>query len=91
VIDCIVGKSLLAVKRTELRRLCVGGGVAANRKLRKQLTDVCTLQRIELHIADPKLCTDNAVMGALAWERYQAGDFDLLDLDAQPGLLRHRN
>lgn len=90
VIDCIVGKSLLAVKRTELPRLCVGGGVAANRKLRKQLSDACSLHHIELHIADPKLCTDNAVMGALAWERYQVGDFDSLDLDAQPGLLRHR-
>jgi N6-L-threonylcarbamoyladenine synthase len=90
-IDCIVGKSLLAVKRTELRRLCVGGGVAANRRLREQLTAACDVQQIELHIAVPKLCTDNAVMGALAWERYRTGDFDSLDLDAQPGLLRHRS
>lgn len=90
VIDCIVGKSLLAVKRTGVHRLCIGGGVAANRNLRRQLSDACAREGIELHIADPKLCTDNAVMGALAWERFRAGDFDTLDLDAQPGLLRHR-
>ena len=90
VIDCLVGKSMLAVHRTNPRRLCVGGGVAANRKFREQLREACNRRGIELHIADPKLCTDNAVMGALAWERYLAGEADTLDLDVQPGLLRHR-
>lgn len=88
VIDCLVAKSILAVKRTNQRRLCVGGGVAANRRFREQLRAACDAEGIELHIADPKLCTDNAVMGALAWERYDAGSIDTLELDAQPGLLR---
>jgi len=91
VIDCLVGKAMLAVQRTKLRRLCVGGGVAANQKFRRQLSAACDRRGTELHIADPKLCTDNAVMGALAWERYWAGDRDNLELDAQPGLLRHRS
>lgn len=91
VIDCLVDKSMLAVKRARMRRLCVGGGVAANRKFRTQLSEACDRFGTELHIADPKLCTDNAVMGALAWERYWAGDVDTLELDAQPGLLRHRS
>ncbi len=88
VIDCLVGKSLLAVKRTHHTRLCVGGGVAANRRFRERLREACDRRGVELHIADPKLCTDNAVMGALAWERYDAGALDTLELDAQPGLLR---
>lgn len=91
VIDCLVGKSILAVKRTGCTRLCVGGGVAANREFRRQLQEACDARGIELLIADPKLCTDNAVMGALAWESYDAGRWDGLDLDVQPGLLRHRN
>lgn len=90
VIDCLIGKSLLAVARTDQRRLCVGGGVAANRRFREQLRKACESRGIELHLADPKLCTDNAVMGALAWERLGAGESDTLELDAQPGLLRQR-
>ncbi len=88
VIDCLVGKALLAVEQSGLRRLCLGGGVAANREFRRQLAVACQRANIELEIAPPELCTDNAVMGALAWERINANDFDALDLDAQPGLLR---
>jgi N6-L-threonylcarbamoyladenine synthase len=35
------------------------------------------------------LCTDNAVMGAIAFERLRAGKTESLDLDAAPGLVRH--
>ena len=34
------------------------------------------------------LCTDNAVMGAIAIERLRAGLVDDLDLDAYPGVVR---
>ena len=73
-----------------MNRLCVGGGVASNRSFREQLAVACQGQQIELHIAPAELCTDNAVMGALAWEKIHLGQFDDLDLDAQPGLLRRR-
>lgn len=88
VVDCLVGKSLLAVRKTGLRRLCVGGGVAANRRFRDRLSDECEKQGVELHIAPLKLCTDNAVMGGIAFERLRRGDVDSLELDAQPGLVR---
>jgi N6-L-threonylcarbamoyladenine synthase len=42
-----------------------------------------------LHIAPPHLCTDNAVMGAIAFERLRAGQTESLDLDIVPGLVRH--
>ena len=88
VIDCLVGKSILAVKATGLNRLCIGGGVAANQKFRSQITAACASRKIELVIAKPQWCTDNAVMGALAWEKIRRGQFDTLELDAQPGLVR---
>ena len=89
VVDCLVTKSIQAVERTGMKNLCVGGGVAANRVLRDQLSRQCTAKKINLHIAPLEYCTDNAVMGAIAIERYHANLFEGLDLDVQPGLVRH--
>lgn len=91
VIDCLVGKARLALRETGLRRLCVGGGVAANKQLRKQLEMAAAEDQVELHIAPMKLCTDNAVMGAVAVERLRAGLTAPLDLDIAPGLLRQKS
>jgi N6-L-threonylcarbamoyladenine synthase len=90
VVDSLVDKSMLALERTGLKRLCVGGGVAANRLLRAQLAAATAKRGNELHIAPPELCTDNAVMGAIAFERFKAGQCESLDLDILPGLVRHR-
>jgi len=85
-VDCLVGKSVQALKQTGLSTLCVGGGVAANARFRQKL-EAATLEKgFRLFIAPISLCTDNAVMGAIAIERYQAGLFEPLDLDASPGL-----
>ncbi|MBX7166551.1 MAG: tRNA (adenosine(37)-N6)-threonylcarbamoyltransferase complex transferase subunit TsaD [Pirellulales bacterium] len=88
VVEVLVGKALAALRKTGHGRLCVGGGVAANRLFREQLRDACNRQQVELHIAPPELCTDNAVMGAIAFERLRAGLVEPLDIDIQPGLLR---
>jgi N6-L-threonylcarbamoyladenine synthase len=88
VVDCLVGKALLAIRKTGWRTLCVGGGVAANRRLRARLQEEAGQAGFELHIAPPALCTDNAVMGAIAWERLRAGLVEQLDLDVFPGLVR---
>ncbi|MDG1513290.1 MAG: tRNA (adenosine(37)-N6)-threonylcarbamoyltransferase complex transferase subunit TsaD, partial [Mariniblastus sp.] len=89
VVDCLVAKSIAALQQTGLNHLCVGGGVAANRVLREQLQTRCKDNNLNLHIAPLELCTDNAVMGAIAVERYKAGLFEDLDLDIKPGLVRH--
>ena len=88
VVDCLVGKALLAVERTGVDKLCVGGGVAANARFRRRLEDESAGRGVRVHIAPLKLCTDNAVMGAIAIERYQAGMFEDLDLDVYPGVVR---
>jgi N6-L-threonylcarbamoyladenine synthase len=88
VVDCLVEKSLAACRATNLRTLCVGGGVAANRRLRERLQRASDEAKIELHIAPTDLCTDNAVMGAIAFERLKAGKVEGLGLDVLPGVMR---
>jgi N6-L-threonylcarbamoyladenine synthase len=88
VIDCLIAKAMAAIKKTRATRLCVGGGVAANTSFRDQLALACQARNVELIVAKPQWCTDNAAMGALAWEKIRRGQFDSLDLDVQPGLVR---
>jgi N6-L-threonylcarbamoyladenine synthase len=76
------------LRRESLARLCVGGGVAANRRLRQRLAEVAAAHPFELLVAPPDLCTDNAVMSAIAVEYLRAGKFASLELDIVPGLQR---
>jgi tRNA A37 threonylcarbamoyltransferase TsaD len=36
------------------------------------------------------LCTDNAAIGAIAWEQLERGDLATLELDVRPGTDRSR-
>lgn len=87
-VDVLVGKTMQALEQTGSKRLCVGGGVAANRAFREELERVCQERGIELFVPPLRLCTDNAVMGAVAVEMFQAGKTADLNIDVQPGLLR---
>ncbi len=84
VVDCLVGKAVLALERTGMKTLCVGGGVAANARLRARLDEASRRGGFRLYVAALSLCTDNAVMGAIAVERLRAGCFEPLDLDVLP-------
>ena len=88
VVDCLVSKAIQAVTMRSTNRICVGGGVAANRVFRKQLQEACDAKKIELFIAPLKYCTDNAVMGAIAFEKLKAGQTEDLSVDIMPGLVR---
>ncbi|TWU04084.1 tRNA (adenosine(37)-N6)-threonylcarbamoyltransferase complex transferase subunit TsaD [Neorhodopirellula pilleata] len=88
VVDVLVRKSRRAVKQNRVRRLLVGGGVAANGCLRRELAKAADEDGFELVIAPPELCTDNAVMGAIAWKQIERGQFASLELDITPGLQR---
>lgn len=83
-VDVLVGKCEQALRQTGLRRLAVGGGVTANKRLRAGLEVMCRKQEAELFIPPMDLCTDNAAMAALAVEKWQAGEFAMPDLDAEP-------
>ena len=88
VVDCLVIKASRAVRHCGYERLCVGGGVAANECLRRDLQAAASKHGFELLIAPRELCTDNAVMGAIALEKIKRGMFASLDLDIHAGLVR---
>jgi len=88
VVDVLVGKSLQALEQTGRPTLCLGGGVAANTLLRETLQRKMAKLKRRLYIAPRELCTDNAVMGSLAFEQWNAGQFASLDLDVSPGVIR---
>ena len=73
IVDVLVAKCRKAVRRTGRPRLLVGGGVAANRRLRERLAEMAAAESLELVLAPPNLCTDNAAMAALAWEHFDRG------------------
>ncbi len=86
VVDVLIEKSRRALQQTGLRRLAVGGGVAANRALRTALANMMAEIGGELFIPTLDLCTDNAAMAALAVEKWRRSQFAPPDLDAEPNL-----
>lgn len=84
VIDVLVTKARQALRQTGLKRLAVGGGVAANRTLRAALEAMAAAEGAEFFIPPLPLCTDNAAMAAVAVEKWRRGDFAAADLDAEP-------
>ncbi|MEE2938219.1 MAG: tRNA (adenosine(37)-N6)-threonylcarbamoyltransferase complex transferase subunit TsaD [Planctomycetota bacterium] len=88
VVDILVAKCVRAVHANETDRLIVGGGVAANEFLRASLKNAAEKHDFDLVIAPLHLCTDNAVMGAIALEKIKRKKFAKLDLDITPGLQR---
>lgn len=90
VVDVLVSRARRAVHGQGYQRLLVGGGVAANGALRLELERMCHETGTQLHVAPVELCTDNAAMGAIGWERLAAGHTARLDCDVTPGLVRRR-
>ncbi len=84
VVDVLAGKARQALRQTGLPRLAVGGGVAANRRLRQALENMTAELGAELFIPPMNLCTDNAAMAAVAVEKWRLRQWAPLDLDAQP-------
>lgn len=67
------------------QRLVVAGGVAANKKIRGALGQLCAENNFTLLAPPLKFCTDNAAMIALAGaEHYALGNFDTMDVKARP-------
>jgi N6-L-threonylcarbamoyladenine synthase len=84
VVDVLVGKSRQALNQTGLKRLAVGGGVAANLALRAALEQMAKVDGAELFIPSMPLCTDNAAMAAVAVEKWRRQLWAPPDLDAVP-------
>jgi N6-L-threonylcarbamoyladenine synthase len=92
-IDVLVTKTMRAVEAKGCRRVVLGGGVAANLKLREGL-EAALGTGGELFFPSPRLATDNAAMVArAAYFHWKQGDVASLDVTARadlpfPGLVR---
>jgi N6-L-threonylcarbamoyladenine synthase len=74
VVDTLVAKCARALDATGHRSILVGGGVAANVRLREKLHALAAERGVRLAMAKPEFCTDNAAMvAACGWFRYAAG------------------
>ncbi len=83
VVDVLVTKIRRACERHAVRSLCIGGGVARNRRLRERLADDPRLRGLHLVLPNPTLCADNAAMiASLATVAWREGRTAPLDLDA---------
>jgi N6-L-threonylcarbamoyladenine synthase len=64
VVDVLTRKAVLACRENEVGTLLVGGGVAANSRLRAMAEERCAAAGITLRVPRPGLCTDNGAMVA---------------------------
>jgi N6-L-threonylcarbamoyladenine synthase len=65
-VDVLIHKTKKAIEEFNVKTLIVGGGVSANNHLRNNLKILAKNLKIDLHIPDKKLATDNAIMIGVA-------------------------
>ncbi len=88
VVDVLIAKSRRALRQCSRKSLLIGGGVAANQRLRTRLDEMARQDGVQVHFAPREFCTDNAAMAAIAWESLDSGVTADLDIDVTPGLIR---
>jgi N6-L-threonylcarbamoyladenine synthase len=69
IVDVLVAKTVKAARRLRVACVTASGGVACNRALRRDLAAACNRAGLELRIAEPRFCTDNAAMIGILAER----------------------
>lgn len=74
VVDVITAKAVLACTEQGITHLLLGGGVAANSRLRALTEERCSAAGIKLRVPPISLCTDNgAMVAALGAQVVMAG------------------
>ena len=87
VVDVLADKVLAAARHYRVEDIIIGGGVAANSRLRTVLAERATREGLRLTAPAPMHCIDNAGMiAAAAWYRSRGDLSPSLDLNAQPSL-----
>ena len=87
IVDVLVSKTIRAARRTGRKIVAVSGGVSCNSRLRERFAHECAANGLELLLAEPALCTDNAAMiGYVAALYFAAGQASDFSLDIDPNL-----
>lgn len=87
VVDVLVAKTIRAAESTRRRVIAVSGGVSCNTRLRAKFREACHARGLELRLAEPTLCTDNAAMiGYVAALMLARGESSPLVSDIDPNL-----
>jgi N6-L-threonylcarbamoyladenine synthase len=74
IVDVLLRKAIDACLSNDVGTLVIGGGVAANSRLRTEAAQRCQEHNISLRIPRPGLCTDNgAMVAALGSELVKRG------------------
>lgn len=88
VVDVLTAKAVAAATESGIDQILIGGGVAANSRLRALALTRCDAAGLTLRVPRPKLCTDNgAMVAALGVHLVAAGVAPSpLDISADPSL-----
>ncbi|HXL03282.1 MAG TPA: tRNA (adenosine(37)-N6)-threonylcarbamoyltransferase complex transferase subunit TsaD [Bacillota bacterium] len=87
VIDVLVERTLRAASEKAVRTVALAGGVAANSRLRQELSLRAEKKGLNVKYPSPILCTDNAAMVAcVGYFQAVSGKSSSLDLPAVPNL-----
>jgi N6-L-threonylcarbamoyladenine synthase len=87
IVDVQVEKTLRAAKSLDIPTIVLGGGVAANSRLRERMGAEAKAAGRRLHVPEPILCVDNAAMIAAAgYFRLRRGEATPLDTPADASL-----
>ncbi|MCS7281434.1 MAG: tRNA (adenosine(37)-N6)-threonylcarbamoyltransferase complex transferase subunit TsaD [Desulfobacterota bacterium] len=74
VCEVLCVKTVKAAKKFKVKNVVLGGGVAANRRLREMLLDAAKAYDLEIFFPSIEYCTDNAAMVAITgYYHYKIG------------------
>lgn len=83
VSDTLVPRAKLALEKTGYKKLAVAGGVAANSRIRKDISAMAEQIGTDIYMPPLSLCGDNAAMiGSQAYYEYLAGNTADMSLNA---------
>ena len=82
IVEVLVQKTIRAALRLGVKCITASGGVTCNRALRSGLQSACDQNALNLLLAEPKFCTDNAAMIGILAERKLLQQHPLTPLSA---------
>lgn len=83
IVSILTNKLKKASLETGIKTICIAGGVAANKGLRKGIQAMSEKYKWSIYIPDMEYCTDNAAMIALTgYHKFMAQEFSPLTVSA---------